>query len=62
MLHKYTPPQKKIITSVSLDEDVRNWINKNIPNRSDFFNALARDYMLREEELKKRGKVKSAKA
>lgn len=60
MLQKYIPPQKKIVTSVSLDEDVRNWINKNIPEgaRSDFINALAREYIARERELVQRGKAK----
>ena len=40
----YTPPTPKVVTSVSLPQDVREYINKNIPPRmrSKFIEDLIR--------------------
>jgi len=43
----YTPPTPKVVTSVSLPQDVREYIDKNIPPRmrSKFIEDLVRKYI-----------------
>lgn len=43
----YTPPTPKVVTSVSLPQDVREYIDKNIPPRmrSKFIEDLVRQYI-----------------
>lgn len=56
MTQQYIPPQKKVITSVALEQDIANWIEKNIPDgrRSDFINKLARRYIQRRQAVEAR--------
>lgn len=64
MSSNYTPREPKTKISVTVDLSVEKWIKDNLPKgaRSDFLNALARDYITRERELVKRGKVEKVKA
>lgn len=53
---EYVPPQPKEKISVAVDKDVLEWMNANNMNRSHFINQLARSYMIRDNEAKRRGK------
>ena len=48
MNNTYTPPQKKVITSLGLEEGVREWLDENTTNKSYFVNELLKRHIRRE--------------
>jgi len=60
--NKYTPPQKKVVTSIGLETDVREWLDENVENRSYFMNELIKRYIKREEARQARLEKEEAAA
>lgn len=54
MNNTYTPPQEKVVTSLALEKDVREWLDKKTPNRSHYINLLLRRRMIREQAEQER--------